>query len=290
MNMASEAARVRWARRVMRFAICRSIKRVLWNRAVANRQGETVRLLGPEIRRLLEKLEPEAEAIRPYAELDRLPSFGNRLMVEFAVYTAACDRLLRQSDIHPPDARAALADLGWHIYRRMLLLASLPFRLSTRDPARRIRLTIQLLLRFPFDAQGAPGYEVETRVENDRILTYFKNCPPQSYIRRLSAETNDPDALEAFRESWCLYDWPGADVIAGDGVRGHYRRTQTLSHGDPVCDMCWAGRGDGERGLHSGLGRSARHRCSHDWSSVVSANEAQELELGSGVNNTLKAV
>ncbi|MDT8449144.1 MAG: hypothetical protein RQ847_03125 [Wenzhouxiangellaceae bacterium] len=242
MNMKLETVKVRWMRRVMRFTVSRSMQRILRNRPVTDRQGETVRLLGPDIRGLPEKLEPEAEAIRPYAEFDRLPSFGNRLMVEFAVYTAACDRVMRYSNIDPADARAAFSDAGWHIYRRMLLVASLPFQLVTRDSGKRIRWTIQLLLRFPFNAPGAPGYEVETRAEDDKILTHFRNCPPQSYIRRLSAETNDPDALEAFRESWYLYDWPGADVIAGDGVRGHYRRSQTLSRGDPVCDMCWAER------------------------------------------------
>ena len=36
-----------------------------------------------------------------------------------------------------------------------------------------------------------------------------------------------------------VYDWPGADIIANDGGRGHYERRQTLSRGDPVCDMCW---------------------------------------------------
>ncbi|MGK7294645.1 MAG: hypothetical protein ACNS61_02315 [Candidatus Wenzhouxiangella sp. M2_3B_020] len=238
----------------MRFAISRSMQRILRDRAVKNLQGETVRLLRPDIRGLLERLEPEAEAIRDYAEFDRLPSFGNRLMVEFAVYTAACDRAMRRSNIDPADAQAALSDAGWHIYRRMLLVASLPFRLVTRDPGKRIRWTIQLLLRFPFNAPGAPGYEVETRVEDGRVLTHFRNCPPQSYIRRLSASTGDPDALVAFQESWCRYDWPGADVIAGDGVRGHYRRRQTLSRGDPVCDMCWAGRGDGDSGRLSGRG------------------------------------
>lgn len=197
---------------------------------------------------MLKRIEPEAEALRPYAEFDRLPAFGNRLMVEFAVYTAACDRVMRKSGIDPTDARAALADAGWRIYRRMLSLSSLPFRSLTRDPAKRIRWTIRVLLRFPFHAPGAPGYEVETRVEDDRILTHFTHCPPHSFFRRLSTDTDDPDALEAFRQSWCLYDWPGADVIAGDGMRGHYRRTQTLSSGDPVCDMCWAGRGHGRRG------------------------------------------
>jgi hypothetical protein len=99
-----------------------------------------------------------------------------------------------------------------------------------------------MLLRFPFSAPGAPGYAVESRIEGDNILTHFSHCPPQTCIRRLSEETDDPDALESFRQSWCLYDWPGADLIAADGQRGHYRRPHTLSHGDPVCDMCWAAR------------------------------------------------
>ena len=58
----------------------------------------------------------------------------------------------------------------------------------------------------------------------------------------IAAQEGDGEMLDAFYRSWCQYDWPGADVIAGDGARGHYRRTRTLSRGDPVCDMCWIGR------------------------------------------------
>ncbi|WP_243614772.1 L-2-amino-thiazoline-4-carboxylic acid hydrolase [Shimia aestuarii] len=101
-----------------------------------------------------------------------------------------------------------------------------------------------MLLWFPFNAPGAPGYEVRATREGDDILTHFTHCPPQSFARRLSEEINDPKVLEVFRRSWCTYDWLGADLIAGDGCRGHYRRKQTLSHGDPVCDMCWAARVD----------------------------------------------
>ena len=61
---------------------------------------------------------------------------------------------------------------------------------------------------------------------------------------RAEASENDDNSgdMQAFRESWCRYDWPGADIIAGDGARGHYRRRQTLSHGDAVCDMRWIAR------------------------------------------------
>lgn len=50
----------------------------------------------------------------------------------------------------------------------------------------------------------------------------------------------------ALRQSWCRYDSPGADIIAADGQRGHYRRPRTLSAGDPVFDMCWKARGSGQ--------------------------------------------
>lgn len=232
----------RLIRRILGRVLSGAARRGLTNRALTDIEGRSVRWLRPEIEHFLEALEEEAEALRQSAKLETLPSFGNRLMVELAVYTAACDRVLRRKGIQPASARQAVADLGWDIYRRMLSLTSLPIRMVTRDPGRRLRWTIRTLLRFPFNAPGIPGYAVDTWIEGDNILTHFTHCPPQSYVRRLSEETADPDALEAFRASWCLYDWPGADIIAGDRQRGHYRRRRTLSHGDLVCDMCWVAR------------------------------------------------
>lgn len=220
--------------------LSRAAHRVLANYTLVDASGREFRWLRPEIKAFVRSMEAEAAALRPIAHLETLPSLGNRLMVELAVYTAACDRALRKSGVEPACARRTVADLGWEVYRRMLALTSLPARLATRDPGRRLRWTIRLLLRFPFNAPGAPGYAVESRVDGRDILTHFTHCPPQTFVRRLSEETSDPDSLETFRQSWCLYDWPGADLIAGDGRRGHYRRPHTLSHGDAVCDMCWA--------------------------------------------------
>jgi hypothetical protein len=232
----------RLSRRILGLVVSRAASRALINCTLTDTEGRQLRWLGPEVERFLDALEAEAEELRPAARLETLPSFGNRLMVEFAVYTAAGDRVLRRLGIAPGCARQVVADLGWDVYRRMLALSSLPVRLITRDPGRRLRWTIRMLLRFPFDAPGEPGYAVESRTDGEDFLTHFTHCPPQSYARRLSEETKDPHALETFRASWCLYDWPGADIIAGDGRRGHYRRRQTLSHGDPVCDMCWVAR------------------------------------------------
>lgn len=233
----------RLTRRILGRTVSGAARRVLVNRALTGTDGSRVRWLRPEVNRFVAAVEKDAEILRPGGRLESLPSFGNRLMVELAVYTAACDRVLRRMGIAPGSARRAVADLGWDVYRRMLLLTSFPFRLVTRDPGRRLRWTIRMLLHFPFNAPGFPGYAVETRIEGYDMLTHFSHCPPQTYVRRLSEETGDPEVLESFRGSWCLYDWPGADLIAADGRRGHYRRRRTLSHGDSICDMCWMARG-----------------------------------------------
>lgn len=240
----------RLIRGVLSHLLSRAAHRVLTNYTLVDARGERFRWLEPEIIRFVQAMETEAEVLRPGARLDTLPSRGNQLMVELAVYTAACDRTLRHMGIDPACARQTVADLGWDVYRRLLAVTSLPARLITRDPGRRLRWTIRMLLRFPFNAPGAPGYAVESRVEGDDILTHFTHCPPQTYVRRLSEETGDADALESFRQIWCLYDWPGADLIAGDSLRGHYHRPHTLSHGDSVCDMCWVAHASRRRALH----------------------------------------
>ncbi|WP_071675916.1 hypothetical protein [Nioella nitratireducens] len=56
---------------------------------------------------------------------------------------------------------------------------------------------------------------METRRDGDDILTHFTNCPPLSFVRQVAETDDNPDTLETFRQSWCNYDWPDADLIAG---------------------------------------------------------------------------
>ena len=78
--------------------------------------------------------------------------------------------------------------------------------------------------------------------DGELFFTHWTHCPPQSFVRRLVETHGDRGELEAFYLSWCLYDWPGADLLAGDAAHGHYTRPHTMSRGDDVCDMCWSGR------------------------------------------------
>lgn len=222
---------------------------VLLSREIDYADGRKLRWLGLDLTRFMCKLAVEVVSQRQIADQTALPSFGNRLMVELAVFSSAAYRVLLHEGVAPATARQLVADVGWVVYARMLALSSWPFRLVTRDPARRLRWTIRSLLRFPFGAPGAPGYAVETHLEGDNIVTNFTHCPPQSFVRALAVARGDRGDLEAFYASWCQYDWPGADIIAGDGQRGHYLRTQTLSRGDALCDMCWKAKANPNVGV-----------------------------------------
>ena len=233
-------------RRMILTTLRRSASRVLLTREISEYGRASRRWLPPDVDRFMTKVAAVADDLRPVANLDALPKAGNRLMVEMAVFTSAAYRVLLDEGVPADGARALVADVGWDYYARLLRLTSLPFRLTSRDPGLRLRRTIRLLLWFPFSAPGAPGYAVDVRTEDPDILTYFTHCPPQTFVRTLIATQGDRGDLEAFRQSWCKYDWPGADLIADDGKRGHYVRRQTLSAGDPRCDMCWAARGHEE--------------------------------------------
>ncbi|WP_377513432.1 hypothetical protein [Octadecabacter sp. R77987] len=235
---------IRWktTRAGLRKVVQRAAKHVLINHIFVDTKGHPYRWLNSEIEEFIISVEADVTLRRPQAGLDALPSFGNQLMVELAIYTISADRVLRGLGVPSDVSQQLVSDLGWDIYRRLLRLTSAPVRIVTRNPGRRIRWTIRMLLWFPFGAHGAPGYAVETRRDGDDILTHFTHCPPQTLARRLSEQESDPEILEVFRKSWCTFDWPGADLIADDGQRGHYRRTRTLSRGDSVCDMCWIGQ------------------------------------------------
>ncbi len=242
-DAASGGNTLRWRllRRGLLSYLGRSARKVLLNRTFVTERGPE-RWLRNDLDRFMREVQGECDALRPIAKLDALPATGNRIMVELAILTISAYRVLCRQGVDPADARAAIADTGWDIYAGQLALASQPFRLTTRDPVRRVQKTIRLLLRFPFTVSEAPGYAAKSWVDGDDIYTWFTHCPPHSFVRALIAEQGDKGELQAFAESWCQYDWPGADVIAGDGKRGHYERRKTLSAGDSVCDMCWRGK------------------------------------------------
>jgi hypothetical protein len=240
-GLTHSAAIWRVTRVCLMIAFGRSARRVLTGRVLDPDRPQLGGWDRDGIGLFLRATEAQAATLRPAVRLEQFSRFGNRLMVELTAVTIAAYRVMLDLGVSRKEASRSVGDVGWDFYSAMLRLNSLPFRLFFRDPSRRIRATIRLLLRFPFGAAGRPGYEVSVWSDAGNIHTHFTHCPPQSAVRSIVESHGDRGDLEAFYQSWCQYDWPGADLIAADGVSGHYRRAHTLSRGDAVCDMCWLG-------------------------------------------------
>jgi len=179
------------------------------------------------------------DALLPSAQLEKLPTFGNRLNVFMAVVTTAAYQELLDRGISRDYAASLVADVGWKLYAWMLTASAIPARILRGSRQGQLERTLELLMRFPFSAPGKPGYEVEAWGDADGFHTHWTHCPPQAFVRALVEAGDDRGELDAFYRSWCLYDWAGADLLVADGARGHYERPHTMSRGDAVCDMCW---------------------------------------------------
>lgn len=171
--------------------------------------------------------------------LQEIPTLGSRHNVFLAIITTAAYRELISTGTPKDYAARLISDVGWKLYALGIKAFSSPFRLTSKNPSKRIERTIKLLIKFPFRAPGRPAYEATVWKQNDDYYTHWTWCPPQAYVRQLIKQEGDSGELEAFYQSWCQYDWPGADIMAGDGKKGHYERRLTQSKGDKVCDMCW---------------------------------------------------
>jgi hypothetical protein len=175
-------------------------------------------------------------------DLSRIPTLGNRHNVYLAALTIAAYHALLAAGVEQRYAMDLFADLGWKIYERMLRLPFFFARLSSRDPQRRMDSVLKALMRFPFSSPGKPGYEARGWSEPGCFYTHWTHCAPLGFVKRYVERHGDRGEIEAFYHSWCLYDWPAADMLAGGaaGQHGHYRRLHTLSRGDSICDMCWS--------------------------------------------------
>lgn len=227
---------------IYRPLVRRAARQMLHGRWLHEERPELGRWLRDDVDAFVDRTWRRVDELLIKARLDELPTNGNRHNVFLAVVTTAAYQTLLDRGVSRDYAATLVGDVGWKLYVWMLNIAAFPFRITTRDPYKRIERTLQALLVFPFSAPGAPGYEVEVWAEGDQFFTHWTHCPPQAFVRELVKDHGDRGELDAFYHSWCLYDWPAADLLAGDGERGHYARPHTMSRGDRVCDMCWRGR------------------------------------------------
>jgi len=221
----------------------RSARQILQGRLLDPENPEKGRWLRSDVNRILAQTWERVVQLLPGADIAAIPTLGNRHNVFLVVITTAAYQVLVDNGQSKDRAAELVADVGWKLYEFGIKLVSLPFRLTSKDSKKRVERTLDAMMVFPFSAPGRPGYEVKVVKQNEQMLTHWTWCPPQAYVRNLVEIDGDKGELDAFYRSWCLYDWPGADVMADDGERNHYQRKKTLSRGDPVCDMCWRHKG-----------------------------------------------
>jgi hypothetical protein len=239
--------------------VARAARQVLQGRRVDRSRPESGRFLRADVSETLDDVWRRMPAILSEQDFSAIPTLGNKNNLFLGALTIAAYHALLDAGVERDYAIELFADIGWKIYESMLKLPLLVARVSARDPQRRMNLVLRLLMRFPFSAPGRPGYEVKAWSEPGHFKTYWSYCAPFGFVQRYTQRHGDRGENEAFYRSWCLYDWPAADVLAGGkpGERGHYERPHTLSRGDSVCDMCWHAKPQGAQPRATGSAPSA---------------------------------
>ncbi|MGA9533688.1 MAG: hypothetical protein WBR18_13305 [Anaerolineales bacterium] len=219
-----------------------AMKAILEGRLKERGHPAAGRFLPSEVRTIHRQAWAEVEGLLPQVQLSEVPTWGNRHNVFLAVLSVAMYHALLERGVDRDYAIELFADVGWKLYVKFLVVPKAIARLRTPDPQEQMNLVLQMLLRFPFNAPGRPGYEVKGySVGRSKFITDWTYCPPFDYVKQYVEKHGDRGEVQAFFRSWCQYDWALAYAIAeGTGQPGWYQRPHALSQGDDICDMTWS--------------------------------------------------
>lgn len=227
-------------RLLLRRMVRRAARQTVAGRMLQRDHPERGRFLPNQVDAILAQAWRNLDDMLPEAELRRLPTRGNRQNVYLAALTIAAYRAFVDAGIERAYAIELFADVGWKVYERFVTLPRWVVRLLTRNPQRQLELILRSLLVYPFSHPGRPGYECRAWSEPGAFCTYWTHCPPYAFVRRWVETHGDHGEVEAFRRSWCWYDWAVAQAMVGTEAEARYERSHTLSAGDDVCDMRWS--------------------------------------------------
>ena len=191
-----------------------------------SREVEDGRFEHNDVRDLLERSERIAGELMSSVPHEK--TMGARMMVKTGAMTMALFRAMREQGIEAGYAIELCTDYMWQGYKRRVALPRIVARLTSRDPQTQMDRIQRFFLGYPL---ASPGYECHA-VEGESCASYdIRRCPVNDYFA-----TQDEEAQQFFRNSWCTLDWPLAEHLVEGGS---YERRRTLSHGDSVCDMRW---------------------------------------------------
>ncbi len=149
------------------------------------------------------------------------PKLGNRMVMLFACLSLAFFRVLMVTGVEREYAIELFGDVSWKVYEKLGRLPIFVARLLTRDPRKRMRVSVNMFLRFPFTP---PGYVFERLPSSDGISLDMLTCPVAEYFHK-------QDASDLCIGTWCNLDFALAEMWGG-----WLERTETLAAGCARCD------------------------------------------------------
>jgi ubiquinone biosynthesis protein len=194
--------------------------RALVGRNRSPHEPEKGRFTRAEVRHILDQLWHNYDELSP--DIPREPTRGSRMNMELACMTLSFHRALLAAGIERDYAISLIADFAWVIYQKWGILPRLISRLRTRDPVKRMRICLNLFLRFPFNP---PGYIFQRLPADDGISFDMRRCPIAEYFQSY-------EAADVCVGSWCNLDYPLAEMWGG-----WLERAGTLVEGDDCCSF-----------------------------------------------------
>jgi hypothetical protein len=159
---------------------------------------------------------------RQVPDLPSEPTLGSRQNVLLAALTLSFLETLEADGIQRGYAIELAGDVCWRFYQQWGQGTRAATHLITRDPVRRLRLSVNAFLAFPF---GRPGYRFDDVAQVDGRSLDMHRCPVADYL-------GSRGATDLCAGSWCNLDYALAEMWGGT-----LQRSGTLVTGASCCDF-----------------------------------------------------
>ncbi len=210
-------------KRILKPLLRWATRRALVGRSRSALNSEQGRFTRAEVDRVLQQLWRNYDELVPGIPWE--PTFGARMTLRLACATVAAYRALVAAGIEKDEAIRLIADVAWVACGKGAALPGLVARAFARDSVRRLRITTDLVRRFPFNP---PGYVIEdVAAANGAVAFDVRRCPVADYFR-------SHDLGQLCVGTWCSQDYAFAEMWGGK-----LERKGTLAGGGDRCDFRW---------------------------------------------------
>ena len=173
-----------------------------------------------DVDRLLAAAWANFDRLSPH--LPRESTLGSRQNVILACLTLSMLQAFTADGIDREYAIELIGDACWKVYAQWGQIPRLVTRPVSRDPARRMRLSVEMFLRYPFNR---PGYRYTDAPEPRGRGLDMLRCPVADYLAA-------HDASDLTVTAWCNLDYQLARMWGGE-----LERHGTLAGGASRCDF-----------------------------------------------------